>query len=133
MGVKDKTIANNQRVSALDSYAFGLEALQNITNNPLQRSQSISSETLGEERFRSTRYPTKGRVSIKIFHEFSKISVIILLFTGILIAVAIGIALYYHILPGSDSPIPNAFPMNPPSRYLITYNRTGVYSIGTIK
>ena len=133
MGVKDKTIVNNQRVSALDSHEFGLESLRNNTRNSRNNTESISSEIAEEEIFRSMRIPTKGRVSIKIFHNIRNISVIILLCGVILIAVVIGITLYYKISPRRDSPRTNASPMIPPSLYLKEYNGTGMYSIGPIK
>ena len=134
MGVKDKTFAYNQRVSALDSHTFGLEALRNNTKNPSERPQSRDSQIVEEEKFRSMRYPTKSRVSYPLFHKSRNISVIILLCAVILMAIVIGITLYYKILPGRDSPSPNT--SSPPSLrvgYSIKNNITGMYIIGPIK
>ena len=134
MGVKNKTIGYNQRVSALDSHVFGLEALRKNVNNPSERPLSEDSQIAEEEIFRSMRYPTKVRVSLKVFHKSRNISVVVLLSAVILMAVVIGITLYYKIYPGRDSPSPNTFPMSPPLGYSIRINHTGgMYSIRTIK
>ena len=129
MTVQDKSIAHTQRVSALNSHVYGLEGLRNTTNNPLQRTQSVSSEDAEEELFRAMSYPTRGRESIKIFHKVRNITTICLIIAVIIMAVVIGITVYYKIYPGRDSSSINASPINTPPRNSIKYNLPGKYSI----